>query len=97
MQAVNEHKASLCCVERTPTWRCRSRTSVHARHSTILASGPDSIADDEARRRAYWDAYGKIFFVSTSLDGLSIGSVYALIALGLVVVSRGTGHINSPG
>jgi branched-chain amino acid transport system permease protein len=28
------------------------------------------------------------------LDGLSIGSVYALIALGLVVVYRGTGHIN---
>jgi branched-chain amino acid transport system permease protein len=28
------------------------------------------------------------------LDGLSIGSVYALVALGLVVVYRGTGHIN---
>jgi len=28
------------------------------------------------------------------LDGLSIGSVYALIALGLVVVYRGTGHVN---
>jgi branched-chain amino acid transport system permease protein len=28
------------------------------------------------------------------LDGLSIGSIYALIALGLVVVYRGTGHIN---
>ncbi|HEY0519821.1 MAG TPA: branched-chain amino acid ABC transporter permease, partial [Ilumatobacteraceae bacterium] len=28
------------------------------------------------------------------LDGLSIGSVYALIALGLVVVYRGTGQIN---
>ncbi len=28
------------------------------------------------------------------LDGLSIGSIYALIALGLVVVYRGTGQIN---
>ena len=28
------------------------------------------------------------------LDGLSIGSIYSLIALGLVVVYRGTGHIN---
>jgi branched-chain amino acid transport system permease protein len=28
------------------------------------------------------------------LDGLSIGSVYALVALGLVVIYRGTGHIN---
>jgi branched-chain amino acid transport system permease protein len=28
------------------------------------------------------------------LDGLSIGSIYALVALGLVVVYRGTGHIN---
>jgi branched-chain amino acid transport system permease protein len=28
------------------------------------------------------------------LDGLSIGSVYALVALGLVVVYRGTGQIN---
>lgn len=28
------------------------------------------------------------------LDGLSIGSVYALVALSLVVVYRGTGHIN---
>jgi branched-chain amino acid transport system permease protein len=33
-------------------------------------------------------------FVQYVLDGLSIGSVYALIALGLVVVYRGTGHIN---
>jgi branched-chain amino acid transport system permease protein len=28
------------------------------------------------------------------LDGLSIGSIYSLIALGLVVVYQGTGHIN---
>ena len=27
-------------------------------------------------------------------DGLSFGSVYALLALGLVVVFRGTGHLN---
>jgi branched-chain amino acid transport system permease protein len=33
-------------------------------------------------------------FLQYVLDGLSIGSVYALIALGLVVVYRGTGHIN---
>ena len=33
-------------------------------------------------------------FVQYVLDGLSIGSVYALVALGLVVVYRGTGHIN---
>ena len=28
------------------------------------------------------------------VDGLSYGSVYALIALGLVIVYRGTGHLN---
>ncbi|MEO7372126.1 MAG: branched-chain amino acid ABC transporter permease [Ilumatobacteraceae bacterium] len=28
------------------------------------------------------------------LDGLSIGSIYALVALGIVVVYRGTGHVN---
>jgi branched-chain amino acid transport system permease protein len=28
------------------------------------------------------------------LDGLSIGAVYSLVALGLVVVFRGTGHLN---
>ena len=33
-------------------------------------------------------------FLQYVLDGLSIGSVYALIALGLVVIYRGTGHIN---
>lgn len=33
-------------------------------------------------------------FLQYVLDGLSIGSVYALIALGLVVVYRGTGQIN---
>jgi branched-chain amino acid transport system permease protein len=33
-------------------------------------------------------------FVQYVLDGLSIGSVYALIALGLVVIYRGTGQIN---
>ncbi len=33
-------------------------------------------------------------FFQYVLDGLSIGSVYALVALGLVVVYRGTGHIN---
>ena len=27
-------------------------------------------------------------------DGLSLGSIYALLALGLVVVFRGTGHLN---
>ena len=33
-------------------------------------------------------------FLQYVLDGLSTGSVYALVALGLVVVYRGTGHIN---
>jgi branched-chain amino acid transport system permease protein len=33
-------------------------------------------------------------FLQYVLDGLSIGSVYALIALGLVVIYRGTGQIN---
>jgi len=27
-------------------------------------------------------------------DGLSFGAIYALLALGLVVVFRGTGHLN---
>lgn len=33
-------------------------------------------------------------FIQYVLDGLSTGSIYALVALGLVVVYRGTGHIN---
>jgi len=33
-------------------------------------------------------------FFQRLVDGLSYGSVYALIALGLVIVYRGTGHLN---
>lgn len=33
-------------------------------------------------------------FLQYVLDGLSVGSVYALIALGLVIVFRATGHLN---
>jgi branched-chain amino acid transport system permease protein len=33
-------------------------------------------------------------FLQYLFDGLSIGSVYALFALGLVIVYRGTGHLN---
>jgi branched-chain amino acid transport system permease protein len=33
-------------------------------------------------------------FLQYVFDGLSIGSVYALMALGLVIVYRGTGHLN---
>lgn len=36
-------------------------------------------------------------FFQRLVDGLSYGSVYALIALGLVIVYRGTGHLNFPG
>ena len=33
-------------------------------------------------------------FLQRMVDGLSEGSVYALIALGLVIIYRGTGHLN---
>jgi branched-chain amino acid transport system permease protein len=33
-------------------------------------------------------------FLQRLFDGLSIGAIYALLALGLVVVFRGTGHLN---
>ena len=33
-------------------------------------------------------------FMQRLVDGLSYGSVYALIALGLVIIYRGTGHLN---
>ena len=33
-------------------------------------------------------------FLQTLFDGLSSGSIYALLALGLVVIYRGTGHLN---
>lgn len=33
-------------------------------------------------------------FLQYVFDGLSVGSVYALIALGLVIIYRGTGHLN---
>ena len=33
-------------------------------------------------------------FLQRLVDGLSYGSVYALIALGLVIIYRGTGHLN---
>ena len=33
-------------------------------------------------------------FLQYLFDGLSVGAVYALIALGLVVIYRGTGHLN---
>ena len=33
-------------------------------------------------------------FFQYIFDGLSYGSIYALLALGLVVVFRGTGHLN---
>ncbi len=33
-------------------------------------------------------------FLQRLVDGLSSGSVYALIALGLVIIYRGTGHLN---
>ena len=33
-------------------------------------------------------------FLQRLIDGLSQGSVYALIALGLVIIYRGTGHLN---
>jgi branched-chain amino acid transport system permease protein len=33
-------------------------------------------------------------FLQYVFDGLSIGSVYALMALGLVIIYRGTGHLN---
>jgi branched-chain amino acid transport system permease protein len=33
-------------------------------------------------------------FLQRLVDGLSAGSVYALIALGLVIIYRGTGHLN---
>ena len=33
-------------------------------------------------------------FLQRLVDGLSQGSVYALIALGLVIIYRGTGHLN---
>jgi branched-chain amino acid transport system permease protein len=33
-------------------------------------------------------------FLQYVFDGLSVGAVYALIALGLVVIYRGTGHLN---
>ena len=41
-----------------------------------------------------WGHDGVSDFLQYVLDGLSIGSIYSLIALGLVVVYRGTGHIN---
>ena len=33
-------------------------------------------------------------FLQRLLDGLSEGSIYALLALGLVIIYRGTGHLN---
>ena len=33
-------------------------------------------------------------FLQYLFDGLSIGSVYSLLALGLVIIYRGTGHLN---
>ena len=33
-------------------------------------------------------------FFQYFFDGLSFGAVYALLALGLVVIYRGTGHLN---
>ena len=33
-------------------------------------------------------------FLQRTVDGLSEGSVYALLALGLVIIYRGTGHLN---
>jgi branched-chain amino acid transport system permease protein len=33
-------------------------------------------------------------FLQYLFDGLSVGSVYALLALGLVIIYRGTGHLN---
>lgn len=33
-------------------------------------------------------------FLQYLFDGLSVGSVYSLIALGLVIIYRGTGHLN---
>ena len=33
-------------------------------------------------------------FLQRLVDGLSEGSVYALLALGLVIIYRGTGHLN---
>ena len=33
-------------------------------------------------------------FLQYLFDGLSSGAIYALIALGLVIVYRGTGHLN---
>jgi len=33
-------------------------------------------------------------FLQYVFDGLSVGSVYALLALGLVIIYRGTGHLN---
>ena len=33
-------------------------------------------------------------FFQYVFDGLSFGAIYALLALGLVVVFRGTGHLN---
>ena len=33
-------------------------------------------------------------FLQYLFDGLSSGSIYSLLALGLVIVYRGTGHLN---
>src|SRR3954469_1929427 len=33
-------------------------------------------------------------FLQYLFDGLSVGSIYSLLALGLVIVYRGTGHLN---
>ena len=60
----------------------------------IVASG---IGRRTERRRLHPQGVPGVLmelFLQRLVDGLSQGSVYALIALGLVIIYRGTGHLN---
>ena len=60
----------------------------------IVASGSaDELSADDTHPQGVPGVLMELF-LQRLFDGLSEGSVYSLLALGLVIIYRGTGHLN---
>src|SRR5262245_31684332 len=75
--------------------RCDKFRTEHADRATAREPGGDGASAEGARGRS--PRTRRLLmkdFLQYLFDGLSSGAIYALIAVSLVIVYRGTGHLN---
>ena len=93
-QRTVEHRRAARRAERQPRrWTSPTASTCSRRGASSPAATPTRSPTTTASARRTWGTDMDRFFEAVFL-GLSSGAIYALVALGLVVVFRGTGHLN---